>query len=256
MDQVRIAELLAPFLAAGPLTGRKPLSLAASQLKQISTYIDILSRWNTRINLTAIRRPEEIVTRHFGESLFAASHLFPKPHTQATTPQEGQDQTADPAPPHPPHVVDIGSGAGFPGLPIKIWEPDISLTLIESNHKKATFLREVGRALRLTNVNVFPGRAQDFRAKPQSMLPTRDPASPLIETAAQVVTLRAVERFDSILPIAATLLAPAGQLALLIGDSQVAQAQNLLPSLTWCQPIPIPGSDKRMLVIGKQEPRK
>lgn len=68
MDTARIAALLEPFL--------KP-ALSSTQLAQISTYIDLLLRWSTRINLTAIRDPEEIVTRHFGESLFLASHLFP-----------------------------------------------------------------------------------------------------------------------------------------------------------------------------------
>ena len=68
MDPALIAALLEPFLD-------RPLSPA--QLGQISTYIDLLLRWNARINLTAIREPEEIVTRHFGESFFLARHLFP-----------------------------------------------------------------------------------------------------------------------------------------------------------------------------------
>src|SRR5260370_37317697 len=70
MDTARIAALLEPFLEP---------SLPPSQLDQISTYIDLLLRWNARINLTAIRHPEEIVTRHFGESFFLARHLFPSP---------------------------------------------------------------------------------------------------------------------------------------------------------------------------------
>src|SRR5712671_5055531 len=87
MHAARIAELLQPFLSSAPNhchsePGRRPSEVAAvlspTQLQHISTYIDILLHWNTRINLTAIRDPEEIVTRHFGESLFAALHLFPK----------------------------------------------------------------------------------------------------------------------------------------------------------------------------------
>src|SRR5450755_4862699 len=93
MDTARIAELLQPFLQSaqgrchsepakageacpGP-SRREPAALSPAQLQSISTYIDILLRWNARINLTAIRDPEEIVLRHFGESLFAARHLFP-----------------------------------------------------------------------------------------------------------------------------------------------------------------------------------
>ena len=94
-------------------------------------------------------------------------------------------------------------------MPIKIWAPEITLTLIESNQKKATFLREVTRALTLTNINVFSGRAEHY--------PT---------PGVDVVTLRAVERFESILPIATNLVAPKGRLALLISKAQLATAQE------------------------------
>ena len=207
MDSARIAELLQPFLvapAASPAPNDLPFRagfspeesavLSPTQVQSISAYIDLLLRWNARINLTSIREPEQIVTRHFGESLFAARALFP------TT---GRVVAGD----SPAHLIDIGSGAGFPGLPIKIWAPDIRLTLIESNQKKATFLREVIRAIRFTNVDVLAGRAEDF--------PTPQPGEP------RTVTLRAVERFEHILPVAATLVPPGGRLALLIGDSQV-----------------------------------
>ena len=144
MDQARIAALLADFV--GTLDRSK--TPASILLSNISIYIDILLRWNRRINLTAIRDPEEVVTRHFGESLFAAKHLFPHHEvTQAAT------------------VADVGSGAGFPGIPIKLWAPDISLTLIESNQKKATFLREVARGLTLTNINIQDVRAESISAR-------------------------------------------------------------------------------------------
>jgi 16S rRNA (guanine527-N7)-methyltransferase len=206
MDTARIARLLEPFVT--------PLSEA--QLATISTYIDVLQRWNARINLTAVRQPEQIVTRHFGESLFAASRLL------------GIEA------PSKPHVVDVGSGAGFPGLPIKIWAPQIHLTLIESNQKKATFLREVVRRLALTDVHVFAERAEDF-----------PPAS------GDVVSLRAVERFDAALPAAARLVGPAGRLALLVGEGQVSAARELAPDLAWLDPVRIPQSSNRVLVIGE-----
>jgi 16S rRNA (guanine527-N7)-methyltransferase len=206
MDPARIAQLLQPFLL---------MPMPESQLNNISMYIDILLRWNARINLTAVRDPEEIVTRHFGESLFAARHLFPANHERPTG-----------------DCIDIGSGAGFPGLAIKLWAPNLHLTLIESNHKKATFLREVARTLTLTNVDVFAGRAEDF--------PTQAP----------LVTLRAVERFETILPTILRLLAPAGRLALLIGRAQVDRARELTPDMLWPTPIPIPLSANRVLAIG------
>ena len=214
MDSSRIAELLVPFLADDQ-------QLTSNDLHNISTYIDILLRWNARINLTAIRDPEEIVTRHFGESLFAARHLFPRPSV-SSVPSVVKDC----------EVADVGSGAGFPGLPIKLWAPNISVTLIESNHKKATFLREVARALTLTDVNIQTARAES-----------------LASHSFDVVTLRAVERFETILPVAANLVRPAGRLALLIGARQEHQARLALPSVLWSSPIQIPNSRTRILLL-------
>jgi 16S rRNA (guanine527-N7)-methyltransferase len=287
MNTARIAELLEPFLVT-PIViqddsstaknqpadschsqavnnGVTPAVLSPIQLQYISTYIDILGRWNTRINLTAIRDREEIVTRHFGESLFAARHLFPRRKSAGESAagegasdgavmgggaaadggaadaratggraalevaEQGEMRALTP---EAVRVADIGSGAGFPGLPIKLWCPVIALTLIESNHKKAAFLREITRALTLTDVNIQNTRAESLRA-----------------AAFDVVTLRAVERFEAILPTAAALVAPAGRLALLIGSSQQNQAAALINNFTWSSPVPIPGSRSRVMLI-------
>ncbi len=206
ISQDRIADLLAPFV--------RPKQLSHSQLSSIQTYLELLLKWNAKLNLTAIRDPEEIVTRHFGESLFAASQLFPNADSRST-------------------AIDIGSGAGFPGLPLKVWNPCLELTLIESNQRKATFLREVIRALDLDSVSVLPTRAET--------VPFR----------ADLVTLRAVERFERILPIALNLTKPRGRIAVLIGEAQVGLAQRTLPNVKWQAPIPIPLSKSRTLVIGE-----
>ncbi len=219
MNPDRIAELLNPFLSApGPGITSNTCTLSATQLQSISTYIDILLRWNARVNLTAVRDPQQIVTRHFGESLFAARQLLPlcSPGVKGVS------------------VADVGSGAGFPGLPIKLWAPEVSLTLIESNHKKVAFLREVVRALTLTDINIQNARAETLPA-----------------ASFDVVTLRAVERFETILPIAAALVAPAGRLGLLIGAPQLPRAQSLLPNYTWSTPSPIPGSNARILATAR-----
>jgi 16S rRNA (guanine527-N7)-methyltransferase len=234
----RIAALLEPFL-------EQPLPPAT--LDQISIYIDLLLRWNDRINLTAIRHPEEIVTRHFGESFFLARHLFPKSvasassschpeRSQAKSEALGSAKSKDPYPSTAPHVLDIGSGAGFPALPLKLWAPHIDLTLIESNHKKAAFLREVARALTLTNINVITDRAEVLAARPDF-------------PRAEVVTLRAVEHFEAILPQAVTLLAPRATLALLIGVAQVPRLTTLT-TMRWHPPIAVPQSNTRVLSIG------
>ena len=244
MDTARIAELLDPFLRA-PVQQNEDqntedqnirnqhnsadqnitnnvCALSAAQLEHISIYIDILVRWNSRINLTAIRTPEEIVTRHFGESLFAASRLFPYSVTSVSPVVNDFDP--------PCSVADVGTGAGFPGLPLKIWNPALSLTLIESNHKKATFLREITRALTLTDVNIQITRAES------------------IQTKFDVVTLRAVEHFEKILPIAAALVSPTGRLALLIATPQVDIAHSLLPDFTWSTPSRVPHATSRVLL--------
>lgn len=217
METATIAKLLEPFQQAPlPLPASSPESsaLSLSQLENISKYLDLLLRWNARVNLTAIREAEEIVTRHFGESLFAGRCLF-------------SDADADHW-----HVVDVGSGAGFPGLPMKILAPAIRLTLIESSQKKATFLREVVRKLGLTDVEMFARRAEEFKDQ------------------AEVVTLRAVERFEEAVPIAGRLMRPGGRLALLIGEGQMRRTKEILPNLQWGNPVTIPLSSNRVLLIG------
>jgi len=223
MDTKHIAGLLQPFFTSAASDkspchserGEESAFLSTDQLNHISMYIDILLRWNARMNLTAIREPDEIVTRHFGESLFAAHHLFPNP-----TP----DTRA--------HLIDLGSGAGFPGLPIKIWNPRLRVTLIESSQKKSTFLREVIRSIKLTNIDVFNSRAEAFHGD-----------------RADFVTLRAVEHFESVLAIADALLTNGGELALLIGSAQVEIARKHVPDYAWSV-TSVPRSSNRVLAVG------
>ena len=203
VDPGAIASLLQPYV-----TG-----LSETQLAQVSAYLELLLKWNARTNLTAVRGAENIVKRHFGESFFAARRLFPAPGAASS-------------------AIDLGSGAGFPGLPLKIYAPALSLTLIESQNKKATFLKEVVRALKLRGVEVFAGRAEDFPGP------------------ADLVTLRAVERFQSVLPVAARLVAPAGKLALLIGEAQIQSAKALLPRFSWSEPVNVLGSSHSVLLVG------
>jgi len=202
METARIAQLLAPYLGDE--------KLAENQLMSISVYIDVLLKWNARMNLTAVRDPEQIVERHFGEALFAARNLL----TPASTST----------------VADVGSGAGFPGIPIKIYAPLAHVTLIEAHGKKATFLREVARMLSLTNINVFTGRAEDWGK------------------TADLITLRAVEKFEAILPVAARLVCSRGRLGLLIGGKQAAEAEILVPGC-WLPQVAVPESRERVLKV-------
>lgn len=253
MENARIRELLVPFLGGE--------NLDDVQLRSISIYIDILLRWNARMNLTAVRRPEKIITRHFGESLFLARHLFPDRGVltshAGSAPGGSPHSIADPGqavgpglrpgylqPGHLPQgspaalrAADLGSGAGFPGLPLKLWRTDLLLTLIESSHKKATFLRELIRALTLTGIDVFAGRAES-----------------LSSASFDLVTMRAVEHFEESLAAAALLARPGGRVALLIGRSQALRLETLQPRLRWQDVIPVPQSQQRVAVIGTREP--
>jgi 16S rRNA (guanine527-N7)-methyltransferase len=225
MEPARIASLLAPFLA--------PDSLTDQQLAQVSAYLDLLLKWNARINLTSVWQPEDMVTRHFGESFFAARHLVPSPLVIPSERDRAEAKERESRDLGLPNLIDLGSGAGFPGLPIKIYAAGLAVTLIESNHKKATFLREIIRALTLINIDVFAGRAEDF-----------------LQTAG-IVTLRAVEKPERALPAAARLVSSGGRLALFLGAAQASVTPGLLPGFSWGAPIPIPGSSGRILLVGR-----
>ncbi len=195
LSESAIASLLTPYLPDPP----------ASLLPQLSTYLDLLLKWNARTNLTAIRDPEEIVRRHFGESLFAARHLAP--HLAPDTPT----------------LLDFGSGAGFPGLPIALLRPEIAVTLAESQNKKATFLREAVRTLNLST-EVWSQRVEAM------------PSARHFHT----VTLRAVDDFKTALPAAIPRVTPGGQLVLLTTTA-------LAP--TNGRSIPLPNSQTGVLFL-------
>ena len=138
--------------------------------EKFSVYLELLLTWNKKMNLTAIRDPREIVWRHFGESLFAAAHV-PSCRT----------------------MLDFGSGAGFPGLPIALVRPEIAVTLAEAQNKKASFLREAVRTLNLA-VEVWGERVENMPGQRRF----------------DVVALRAVDRPADALILARNRLAPAG----------------------------------------------
>jgi 16S rRNA (guanine527-N7)-methyltransferase len=194
LTESAIAELIGPYLPDSP----------ASLLPKLSVYLDLLLKWNARTNLTAIREPEEIVRRHFGESLFAGRHL-------------GGSAT----------LLDVGSGAGFPGLPIALLRPEIQVTLAESQNKKAAFLREAVRTLDVANVEVWAARVEDLAPGRQF----------------DTVALRAVDNMEVALPIARARVAPGGQLILLSTIQRVPPGglSISLPSL--------PGSEFGVLSI-------
>jgi len=230
MDERRIAELLQPFL--------RGVSLPGAALSHFAAYLELLQRWNARINLMAVRDAEHVVSRHFGESLFLATRLFPA------------SQTGEAAADHPAgKALDIGAGAGFPGVPLKIYRPQLRLTLVEANQKKATFLREVARALTLRDVEVHARRAEQ-------LIPAPTGTAELQGWPADLVTLRAVERFEVSAKTAARLVASRGTLAMLIGERQARTLPDLFPKFVWLEPEKIPESRERVIAIGKNQERE
>jgi 16S rRNA (guanine527-N7)-methyltransferase len=109
------------------------LDLTPEQIEQFLIFLDLLLRWNRKMNLTALRTPPQIISRHFLDSLLLLPHL----------PETGR-------------LLDLGSGAGFPGLPLKIARPGLSIDLVEATAKKASFLKEAVRRLGLFGMNIFP----------------------------------------------------------------------------------------------------
>lgn len=182
----RLATLLAPYLGD---TAPPP-----NLFEQLSTYLDLLLRWNARTNLTSIREPEEIVRRHFGESLFVGVHLAARVAPSAT-------------------LLDFGSGAGFPGLPIQLLLPELRVTLAESQNKKSSFLREVVRTLGLPT-EVWAGRVE-------TMPPTRH---------FDVVAMRAVDHMQDAVTAAWPRVAPGGWLATLSTEASPQATCISLPN--------------------------
>ncbi len=207
MDAQRLNDLLSPFLVT---------PLPADQADQFLQYLSLLVKWNATMSLTGVRGAEQMVTRHFGESLFAAHHLATEPFANA---------------------CDVGSGAGFPGVPIAISQTNACVILIESQQKKATFLRELVRTLHLPNVEVKNVRAEALALR------------------SEVVTMRAVEKFEHSAPAAASLVSEGGRLGMLIGAAQVDSAATLLPDFIFDVPLRIPQSNERMLLVGRRARR-
>lgn len=191
--------------------------VTAELANAIRRYMNLLLVWNQKVSLTSIIRPEEILVRHLGESMFAA---------RAVPIWGGR-------------LVDIGAGAGFPGLALKLLLPQLRLTLIEANKKKAAFLKEVVRRVGLSEVRVLDERLEHVDAR---------------ACVADFVTARAVGNFDDLLTWSGRALDQAGKLVLWLGRADAERVREAL-AWEWAEPISIPRSVRRVLLVGtlKQE---
>jgi 16S rRNA (guanine527-N7)-methyltransferase len=182
------------------------------QVQQIQQYIAILLKWNDKINLTAIRDPREILYRHFCESMYAAV---------AVPVENGR-------------LADVGSGGGFPGIPLKILRPHLQVFLIESNIKKATFLAEVTRDLELTDVRVLVNRFEDVA----------EDVAPL-----DFACSRALGDFSAFLGWAGSQAVGVKTTVLWIGTRDLEEVRKVA-GWSWKEPIPVPQSLRRLLLVG------
>jgi 16S rRNA (guanine527-N7)-methyltransferase len=179
--------------------------------ERVLKYMDLLLLWNRRVSLTAVREPKEILKFHFGESLMGIG--------------VGRIERG--------RLADVGSGAGFPGMPIAMAIPGLDATLIESNAKKGAFLAEVTRELGLKNVRVYKGRAEDL-----SMTEEFDFA-----------TARAVGRYDELLNWAAHRLADDGKAILWLGSEGLGEVRNQA-AWRWGEFVRMPGARDRWVLAG------
>lgn len=173
---------LSPELEAGLTALNLPTTLAPRLLE----YLALLDRWNKTYNLTAIRDPREMLTKHLLDSLAMAGFV------------------------HDEHLADLGTGPGLPGIPLAIAKPDLRVALVESNGKKARFLREAVRMLQLNNARVLESRAEAV-AEPGAF---------------QLITARALDRLAGIIAVGGHLLAPGGRLLAMKGvrpDDEIAE---------------------------------
>lgn len=188
------------------LLGREFRRLSPEQAAELCRHYALLVRWNRVLNLTSVDRLEEAVVRHYCESLFLADHL----------------------PAEPVSVLDVGSGAGFPGIPVAVLRPDCTVTLAESHRRKAVFLREATRHLK--NVKVAAERAEGIRG------------------SFDWVVSRAV-RWEDVLPITTD------RVALLVGQQDASDASAAL-GFVWQEGVPLPWGRERVLLVGQRVPRE
>lgn len=173
---------------------RYRLRLDNDQVEAFAIYVGLLERWNESINLTSIRDRSTAILRHFAEPAMAMQLLG------------GAG----------PVILDAGSGGGFPGLPFKILDPERECLLIESNGKKATFLREVVETLGLDDARVVEGRFEELLA------------SGKIEPPVHVLTARAWTGWAGLLGLGASLMVPGGRAVIFVGEETLRALRRYL----------------------------
>jgi len=190
------------------------LTLDQETQQRLLDYIALIEKWNRVYNLTAIREPEKMVSHHLLDSLAVAPHLRVK------------------------RLLDVGSGAGLPGIPIALANPDTHVTLLDSNHKKAAFLNQAVMELKLKNAEVCSERVESWQA----------------QNRFDVIISRAFSDMGEFVRLTGHLLAPGGMFAAMKGLYPYEEIDRLPPGCKVRQvlPLAIPGLEgaRHLVLIG------
>jgi 16S rRNA (guanine527-N7)-methyltransferase len=210
LSETEIRELLTPF----------GLPLTSDEMNRLRAYLELLLRWNSKINLTSVRDARECVTRHFGESLYLMKFEELKGR-----------------------LLDVGSGAGFPGLALKIVFPKLQVTLLEPVGKKRVFLKEVARACQMEDlVEVRAERLSEFMKRQTKTGHRRFAAA----------TSRAVGRLEQLIPEVAQCLEGGAGLYLWVSPDQHEKARKVGEEwVEWDPPVSLPLSRHREIWRGR-----
>ena len=221
LEPVQIESLVAPMLL-WPLPPNAYFALAQ--------YLELLYRWNQRLNLTAVRDPQVLAQLHLAECLRAAQRI-----------PEGVNS-----------VLDFGSGAGLPGIPIQIARPELRVTLAESQNKKASFLREAVRVLNLTRTTVHAGRVEDLPAGSTFdlvVLRAVDKMQQALVTASAHIRLSSPLHKGWCLVLTSRIEAESLQKEAIVCASQETDSR---PIVDWLAPEAIPGTRQRVFLLGSR----
>lgn len=203
------------------------LTLSGAQLAAMDTYYRLLVEWNQKMNLTAITQPEEVAVKHMVDSLSCYEPDIFSPGVS---------------------LIDVGTGAGFPGLPLKIYQQDIALTLMDSLNKRLNFLQEVIGQLGLTGVTTVHARAEEGGRQKQH------------REVYQLAVSRAVARLNVLCELCLPFVKPGGWFVALKGaqyEEEVSQAAAAITKLGGkvenIKPVALPGlTDKRAVIYIKK----